>query len=119
MDNEEIIIVDRINENGEKTTIEYHFKLKSQSIVELEKMFGKNIFEIFESLSFTSIQTILHKCLIQPKGTDANTMMDDVLTKYSLLELGGNVLKNIAVKSGLLKKNDVENEAKETLDPNL
>ena len=42
MDNELIVKI------GDK---ELRFKLKSQTIVLLEKVFGKNIFEIFQTLS--------------------------------------------------------------------
>ena len=99
MDNEEIVKI------GE---VELHFKLKSQTIVELEKLFGKNIFEIFEDLSFTNIRTILSKCLISPEITDANELMDTLLQKYTLIEMASVLLKEIAVKSGLMRKENVE-----------
>ena len=74
MDNELIITI------GDK---EFHFKLQSQKIVTLEKIFGKNIFEIFQTLSFSSVQRIFWESL-QNKDvvTDANEMMDILLTKY-------------------------------------
>ena len=50
MDNELLVV---INEK------ELRFKLKSQVIVLLEKLYGKNIFEIFQDLSFTSMQSKL------------------------------------------------------------
>lgn len=99
MDNEEIVLIN---------DVEYHFKLKSESIVALEKIYGKNIFSIFEDMSFTTIRTILSHCLISPKVADANELMDTLLTKYTLLEMPTILLKNIAVKSGLLKKEDAE-----------
>lgn len=99
MDNEEIVKV------GE---VELHFKLKSQIIVELEKLFGKNIFEIFEDLSFTNIRTILSKCLISPENMDADKLMDTLLQKYTLIEMASTLLKDIAVKSGLLRKENTE-----------
>lgn len=101
MDNEEIIIIDGV---------EYHFKLKSQRIAELEKIYGKNIFLIFEDLSFGSICKILESSLIKPEGMSGYDLMDKLLTKYSLLEISNDILKNIAVKSGLLKKVDVEDD---------
>lgn len=99
MDNEEIVKI------GE---VELHFKLKSQTIVELESLFGKNIFEIFEDLSFTNVRTILSKCLISPEKMDANELMDMILQKYTLIEIASVLLKEIAVKSGLLRKENVE-----------
>ena len=61
MDNEVIIQI------GE---VEYHFKLKSQKIVELEKLLGKNIFDIFSDMSFTSLRLILSKCCLAPENAD-------------------------------------------------
>ena len=55
MDNELIINI------GDKVL---KFKLKSQAIVTLEKTYGKNIFEIFQDLSFTSIQNIFWESLL-------------------------------------------------------
>ena len=54
MDNELLVV---INEK------ELRFKLKSQVIVLLEKLYGKNIFEIFQDLSFTSMQRIFWESL--------------------------------------------------------
>ena len=107
MDNEEIV---KINE------LVFRFKLKSQSIVTLEKIFGKNIFEAFRDLSFTNIQTILYECLINKDelGIDKNEMMDLLLTKYSLLEIPDGLMTDIAVKSGLLKQEEV-NDAEQSL----
>jgi hypothetical protein len=98
MDNEEIITIDGV---------EYHFKLKSQKIVELEKVYGKNIFQIFEDMSFGTILKVLEASLVSPAGMDGYELMDKMLTKYTILELAQSVLKNIAVKSGLLRKSDV------------
>ena len=99
MDNEEIIVIDGV---------EYHFKLKSQKIVELEKVYGKNIFSIFEDMSFGTVLKVLEASLVSPAGIDGYALMDKLLTKYTIIELAQDVLKSIAVKSGLLKKSDVE-----------
>jgi len=101
MDNEEIIVIDGV---------EYHFKLKSQKIVELEKLYGKNIFSIFEEMSFGTVLKVLEASLVSPAGMDGYELMDKLLTKYTIIELAQEVLKNIAVKSGLLKKSDVEDD---------
>ena len=102
MDNELIITI------GDK---ELHFKLKSQVIVTLEKVYGKNIFEIFQDLSFTSMQRIFWEALSNKDlATNADDVMDLLLTKYTLVELGNDLLQQLAVKSGILKPQDV-NEA--------
>lgn len=104
MDNELIITI------GDK---ELHFKLKSQVIVTLEKVYGKNIFEIFQDLSFTSMQRIFWEALSNKElATNADDVMDLLLTKYTLVELGNDLLQQLAVKSGILKPQDV-NEAKD------
>ena len=109
MDNELVIIV------NDK---ELRFKLKSQVIVLLEKVYGKNIFEIFQDLSFTSVQRIFWESLVdKTKFENANAMMDALLTQKSLLELANNELQELAVKSGILKQKDVdENTQPESLE---
>ena len=78
MDNELLVV---INEK------ELRFKLKSQVIVLLEKLYGKNIFEIFQDLSFTSMQRIFWESLSNKDVVqDANNLMDTLLTKYTLIE---------------------------------
>lgn len=105
MNNEVIIIV------GDK---EFHFKLKSQAVVTLEKVFGKNIFEIFQTLSFSSIQRIFWEALINKDIVkDANDMMDCLLTQCDLVELGNTKLQDLAVLSGIIKQKDVEEANKE------
>lgn len=123
MDNEEIVIIERKSyvegqDTPDITEIKYHFKLQSQSVVNLEKVFGKNIFEIFAMMSFTNMQIILDECRMLPSVVDKNVMMDDLLTKYSLIELGEVLLQNIAIKSGLVKKAETETENEAVTDPN-
>ena len=102
MDNEVILKI------GDK---ELHFKLKSQVIVTLEKVFGKNIFEIFQSLSFTSVQRVLWESLVdKTQFENANELMDLLLTQYTLIELGNGILQDIAVKSGLIRSKDLGDE---------
>lgn len=101
MDNEEILVVD-----GQ----EFHFKLPSKEVVRLEKLYGKNIFEIFESLSFSVISDLLEAALVEPKNMDKFEMMDKLLTKYTIIEIGQDVLQKIAVKSGLLRAKDLEDK---------
>ena len=53
MDNEEILVID-----GE----EFHFKLPSREVVRLEKLYKKNIFEIFESFVGSSVGYVSYDC---------------------------------------------------------
>ena len=110
MDNEEIIKI------GD---VEYHFKLKSQKVIELEKMYGKNIFSIFEDMSFGMITEILSAALVQPAGMDKYEMMDQLLTKYTIIELGQEFLQKVAVVSGLLKKSDLTEARKDKASKNV
>ena len=104
MDNELLVV---INEK------ELRFKLKSQVIVLLEKLYGKNIFEIFQDLSFTSMQRIFWESLSNKDVVqDANNLMDTLLTKYTLIELGNDLLQQLAVKSGILKAKDMDEAEK-------
>ena len=105
MDNELLVV---INEK------ELRFKLKSQVIVLLEKLYGKNIFEIFQDLSFTSMQRIFWESLSNKDVVqDANNLIDTLLTKYTLIELGNDLLQQLAVKSGILKAKDMDEAEKD------
>ena len=105
MDNELLVV---INEK------ELRFKLKSQVIVLLEKLYGKNIFEIFQDLSFTSMQRIFWESLSNKNVVqDANNLMDTLLTKYTLIEFGNDLLQQLAVKSGILKAKDMDEAEKD------
>ena len=105
MDNELLVV---INEK------ELRFKLKSQVIVLLEKLYGKNTFEIFQDLSFTSMQRIFWESLSNKDVVqDANNLMDTLLTKYTLIELGNDLLQQLAVKSGILKAKDMDEAEKD------
>ena len=105
MDNELLVV---INEK------ELRFKLKSQVIVLLEKLYGKNIFEIFQDLSFTSMQRIFWESLSNKDVVqDANNLMDTLLTKYTLIELDNDLLQQLAVKSGILKAKDMDEAEKD------
>ncbi|MBR2492000.1 MAG: hypothetical protein IKB64_00850, partial [Paludibacteraceae bacterium] len=42
--------------------VEYEFKLKSSSILYLEKKLGKNIFEAFQNPDFTIMCNIFYAC---------------------------------------------------------
>lgn len=107
MDNELVILC------GDK---ELRFKLRSAAIVLLEKVYGRNIFEIFQDLSFASIQRIFWEALIDKSGYTMDTMMDELMEYKSLIELGNEELQQLAVKSGILKASDLENNKEESLE---
>lgn len=105
MDNEFVLEINGVN---------YRFKLKSQKIVALEKAFGKNIFDIFADMTAGTLATVLKAALIEPEDIDEFELLDIMLTKYTLLELPSKVLNPIAVKSGLIKQQTMEDMMKDT-----
>lgn len=107
MDNELVIVIGDIT---------LRFKLKSQVIVLLEKVYGKNIFEIFQDLSFTSMQRIFWESLMNKEVvTDMNGLMDKLLEKYTLIEMGNDLLQELAVKSGILRNKEKEDLSAEEI----
>ena len=105
MDSELVITI------GDKVV---RLKLKSQAIITLEKIYGKNIFEIFKDLSVTVMADIFYKSLVNkdelPNISKMEDLMDLLLEKYSLLELGDEILNQLAVRSGILKQSDLEDD---------
>lgn len=99
MDNEVIVEINGVN---------YRFKLKAQKIVALEKAYGKNIFELFDDMTAGTVATILKAALIEPENIDEFDLLDIMLTKYSLVDIPKELLREIAIKSGLIKKQTME-----------
>lgn len=98
MDNVVIIVIDGV---------EYEFKLKSSSILYLEKKLGRNIFEAFDNPDFTVMCNIFFACAspaCKIKYSDEATLFDALLSKYSLHELTEKYLGEIVQKSGLVQK---------------
>ena len=98
MDNVVIIKIDGI---------EYEFKLKSSSILYLEKKLGKNIFETFQNPDFTVMVNLFYACAsttCKEKYKDEGELFDALLTKYDLYELSEKYLAEIVQKSGLVQK---------------
>lgn len=107
MDNEYVV---KIGEG--ENEIEFHFRLKSQKIIGLEKAYGKNIFEIVQDLSFASITDFIGASLISPV-MDKFELMDKLLENFSLQEISETIMTNIAVKSGLIKQKDIDDAVAE------
>ena len=81
MDNVVIIKIDGI---------EYEFKLKSSSILYLEKKLGRNIFEAFDNPDFTVMVNLFYACAsneCKVKYKDEGELFDALLNEYGLQEL--------------------------------
>lgn len=98
MDNVVIIKIDGI---------EYEFKLKSSSILYLEKKLGRNIFEAFQNPDFTVMVNIFYACASDAckiKYKNEGDLFDALLEEYGMQELAETYLAQIVEKSGLVKK---------------
>ena len=87
--------------------IEYEFKLKSSSILYLEKKLGKNIFEAFQNPDFTVMVNLFYACAsnaCREKYKDEGELFDALLNEYGMQELAETYLAQIVEKSGLVQK---------------
>lgn len=90
--------------------VEYEFKLKSSSILYLEKKLGKNIFEAFQNPDFTVMVNLFHACAskeCKTKYTDEGELFDALLAEYGMQELAEKYLTDIVQKSGLVQKSEI------------
>lgn len=90
--------------------VEYEFKLKSSSILYLEKKLGKNIFEAFQNPDFTVMVNLFYACAskqCKEKYLDEGELFDALLEEYGMQELAENYLTNIVQKSGLVQKSEI------------
>lgn len=107
MDNVVIIKIDGV---------EYEFKLKSASILYLEKKLGKNIFEAFQDPDFTVMVNIFYACASDAcklKYKNEGDLFDALLAEYGMQELAEKYLAEIIQKSGLVKKADKQTPSDE------
>lgn len=98
MDNTVIIKIDGV---------EYNFKLKSSSILYLEKKLKRNIFEAFQSPDFTVMVNIFYACAndaCKLKYKNEGDLFDALLEEYGMQELAEKYLAEIVQKSGLVQK---------------
>ena len=98
MDNVVIIKIDGV---------EYEFKLKSSSILYLEKKLGKNIFEAFQNPDFTIMVNLFYACAskaCKEKYPDEGELFDALLDEYGMQELAEKYLTDIIQKSGLVQQ---------------
>ena len=87
--------------------VEYEFKLKSSSILYLERKLGKNIFEAFQNPDFTIMCNLFYACAsreCKAKFPDEGELFDAMLDEYGMQELAETYLTEIIQKSGLLQK---------------
>lgn len=90
--------------------IEYEFKLKSASILYLEKKLNKNIFEAFQNPDFTTMVNIFYACAnnaCKLKYKDEGELFDALLNEYGMQELAEKYLAEIVQKSGLVQKQNI------------
>lgn len=89
---------------------EYEFKLKSSSILYLEKKLGKNIFESFQNPDFTVMVNLFYACAskeCKAKYPDEGDLFDALLDEYGMQELAEKYLADIVQKSGLVQKSNI------------
>ena len=101
MDNVVIIKIDGI---------EYEFKLKSSSILYLEKKLERNIFEAFQNPDFTVMVNIFYACASNEckiKFKDEGDLFDALLAEYGMQELAEKYLTEIVQKSGLVQRTEI------------
>ena len=107
MDNVVIIKIDGV---------EYEFKLKSASILYLEKKLGKNIFEAFQDPDFTVMVNIFYACASDAcklKYKNEGDLFDALLAEYGMQELAEKYLADIVQKSGLVQKENKKTPSSE------
>lgn len=99
--------------------VEYEFKLKSSSILQLEKRLGKNIFEAFQNPDFTTMVNIFYTCASNEckiKYENEADLFDALIKEYGLQELAEKYLNDIIEKSGLVKKEEIPTPSPEIVE---
>ena len=89
---------------------EYEFKLKSSSILYLEKKLGRNIFEAFQNPNFTVMVNLFYACASDAcklKYKNEGDLFDALLEEYGMQELAEKYLADIVQKSGLVQKSEI------------
>ena len=90
--------------------IEYEFKLKSSSILYLEKKLGRNIFEAFQNPDFTVMCNIFYACASEAckmKYKNEGDLFDALLAEYGMQKKKKKYLSQIVEKSGLVQKQEI------------
>lgn len=90
--------------------VEYKFKLKSASILHLEKKLRRNIFEAFQNPDFTVMVNLFYACAsaeCKQKYPDEGELFDALLAEYGMEELAEKYLNELVQKSGLVQKEEI------------
>ncbi len=101
MDNVVIIKIDGV---------EYEFKLKSSSILYLEKKLGKNIFDAFQNPDFTTMVNLFYACAskeCREKYPNEGDLFDIMLKEYGMQKVAEGYLTDIIQKSGLVQRQEI------------
>lgn len=99
--------------------VEYEFKLKSSSILYLEKKLNRNIFEAFDSPDFTVMCNIFYACAndaCKLKYKNEADLFDALLANYGMQKLADTYLAEIVQKSGLVQKAPSETPSTEVIE---
>lgn len=99
--------------------VDYGFKLKSSSILYLEKKLGKNIFEAFQNPDFTIMVNLFYACAsneCKVKFGNEGDLFDALLDEYGMQELAEKYLNEIIQKSGLVQKQDIPTPTSEDIE---
>ena len=95
---------------------EYEFKLKSSTILYLEKKLNKNIFEAFENPNFTVMVNLFYACAsaeCKEMYKDEGELFDALVAEYGIKDLAEKYLSEIIQKSGLVQKSDIQTPSTE------
>jgi len=98
--------------------IDYEFKLKSSSILYLEKKLNRNIFEAFQNPDFTVMVNLFYACAsneCKVKYGNEGDLFDALLEEYGMQELAEKYLSEIVQKSGLVQKQEIATPTQETV----
>ena len=99
--------------------VEYGFKLKSSSILYLEKKLGKNIFEAFQTPDFTTMVNLFYACAsneCKAKYSNEGDLFDALLNEYGMYELAEKYLSELVQKSGLVQKQEISTPTSEVVE---
>ena len=99
--------------------VDYGFKLKSSSILYLEKKLGRNIFEAFQTPDFTTMVNLFYagasnECKVE-FGNEGD-LFDALLENYGMQELAEKYLAEIVQKSGLVQKQNAQTPNSEVVE---
>ncbi len=90
----------------------YQLRLTTSNAIELEEKNHTKLLDFIEDYSIKSVTTLLMYCVRGTNKTfskdEATTLMDNLLEKYSLDEIINNIIYEVLVISGFLKKEHVE-----------